>query len=70
MMEPWICPRCGHVWAYWVVCCTCVSSTISTTDEVIITREHYFVYTAGDNRTPLHCMYCGILYVDWIKNGK
>ena len=24
-MNPWICPRCGIVWAGWVAKCTCVS---------------------------------------------
>ena len=22
-MQPWICPRCGVVWAWWVRSCTC-----------------------------------------------
>jgi len=26
-MEPWICPRCGQVWAGWVAKCDCKPSS-------------------------------------------
>jgi hypothetical protein len=51
-MEPWICPRCGTVWAGWVEKCTCRPPTITTSG----TSSNQVVYENGRLvwRQPFH----------------
>jgi len=34
-MEPWICPRCGAVWAGWVAKCNCHPPTTTASSTTI-----------------------------------
>lgn len=55
-MEPWICPRCGTVWAGWVAKCKCkpqsVSSRSANTYDVECTC--YKKSDDPDNTCPIH----------------
>lgn len=60
-MEPWICPRCGIVWAGWVAQCTCRAPTIVTSgtasDTYICPHDSLVFDTLG-----LRCSSCGKIF--------
>lgn len=60
-MDPWICPRCGKVWAGWLAGCSCspqtVSTSVGTTPVGVCKHESIIFDTLG-----MRCLICGHVF--------